>query len=381
MYKTSFNKFNKKTLIFGFIATVATTGSVIGYHEWKKRLPPTTLSATLPYYGFKSEQQKLALSYLMNRSGIKDADVLLNKEVSNSSELANSILNFVRQTQQNFTIRTGNQERWDVQISDRMKDTSEQPKVLDALKELNMLDAVHPVFKHRDVICILGATKSTMVLRLEYAGNLFAKGDLPANWLVLLAGERYVTSDKNGVSIDGSQEELLDLSAKLGKDSKALTETDLMRSAYIASNLYNKLPTEIIDTPKRDLPRPTTETTVIELCGWLKKHPEIESITFVSNQPHVEYQKAIIVQVFEQQGVKLKIEVVGPAIQVTDNNIESKIKDSVGALGSQIWASTPGVLDALGIDACDPRLSEEFFALFKKQPLIYNNLKNKCKPN
>ena len=369
--------FNQRAIVFGFIATVAATGSVVGYNIWKK---PGTVNATLPYYGFKTEQEKRALSYLMTQAGIKNVDNLLNKKASDSSELAKAILDFVRLTQQNFTVRTGTQERWDVQTSDWMKNVAEQPKILDALKTLKMLDAVMPVFKQRDVICILGARKGTMVIRLGFAGDLYAKGELPANWLVLLAGERYVTSDKNGVSIDGSQEELSDLSKTLNKDVTALTETDLMRAAYTASVLFDKLPTEIIDTPKRDLPRPTTETTVIELCGWLRKHPEIKSITFVSNQPHVEYQKAIIAQVFEQQRIKAQVEVIGSEIQVADNSMEAKVKDSVGALGSQIWASTPGVLDALGIDTCEPRLSEEFLGLFKKQPLIYNNLKNKCKP-
>jgi hypothetical protein len=393
---------SNKVLMFSFIVATAgllTYGGLTAYNAWKNSAPATTLMATLPRYGFSSAAQQDALIYLMQQSGI-ETDQLLNQKVYNHIELAEKILEFVRLTQANFTIRTGKQERWDVQPQDWMKNPAEQDKILAALEALKMFAAVTPGFTERDATVILGARKSAMVDRLKYAADLYISNKLPTKWLVLLAGERYVTFDKDGVSIDGTEQELLKLSSDLQKDIKSLTETDLMRMAYKDSGLFDKLPTEIIDTPKGDLPRPTTETTVIALCDWLRNHPEIKRLTFVSNQPHVQYQKAIIGQVFKQQNtnevdleaereliarvfkqqkIDVEFEVIGPAAKETASK-ETKIKDGIGALGSQLWAQTPGVFDDLGIDTCNPSLRDQLTELFKKQPLIYNNLVNKCTP-
>ena len=368
--------------MFGIVATSLVAGG--SFYAWGQdsHRQSQNMNSALNSYGFKTTKQKEALRFLMQKSGIKDTNALLDSTASNPNALSKTILDFVRETQDKFTVRTGKQERWDVQTSDWMKDSAQQPKILEALTTLNMMDAVAPTFKKRDVICILGASRSVMVSRLDYAGDLFVEDKLPSHWLVLLAGERYVTADKNGVSVDGSEQELAAIGDKLGKNVAAITETDLMRTAYQASKLYNKLPTVVIDTPRRDLPRPTTETTVTELCDWLKKHPEVKSITFVSNQPHVDYQKAIISQVFERQGVSIKFEVIGSVYNASVvSNDADKINYILQALGSRIWASTPEVLDALGLDMSNPQLRAEYMELYKKQPLIYNNLAAKFKPN
>lgn len=297
--------------------------------------------------------------------------------------MSRAILRLVSETQDKFTIRTGKQEGWDVQTSDWMKDPAQQEEILSALAILDMMNAVPPLLEKRDVICVLGASRSVMASRLEYAGELFTEGKLPAKWLIMLAGERYVTPNKNGVLVDGSIEELDVLATKLGKKVATLTETDLMKDAYESSKLYGKFPGHdvLIDTPRGNLPRPTTETTVTELCDWLKQHPEVQDLTFVSNQPHVDYQKAIIAQVFEKQGVKVTFEVIGPEYRTgLVNNDADKINYVAQALGSRIWAATPEVMDAIGLDMSDPDLRAEFKKLYEKQPLIYSNFEAKQSP-
>lgn len=373
------NLLRRKSLMFALAATTLAVGGTL-YSFDQYSCHPRNLNAALDYYGFKAPEQKQALRVLMQKAGVKDADALLDRRAENQAALSRSILDLVRETQDKFTIRTGKQERWDVQASDWMKDPTQQRQVLSELDILNMMDAVPPSFKKRDVICVLGASRSVMVSRLDYAGALFTEGKLPAHWLIMLAGERYVTRDKNGVSVDGSEEELSELATKVGKNVATLTETDLMKAAYEASKLYGKFPDHdvLIDTPRRNLPRPTTETTVTELCDWLKQHPEAQDITFVSNQPHVDYQKAIIAQVFEKQGVKVKFEVVGPEYRTgLVNNDADKINYVMQALGSRIWAATPGVMDAIGLDMSDPELRAEFKKLYEKQPLIYSNFEAK----
>jgi cellobiose-specific phosphotransferase system component IIB len=374
------NLLRNKSLVFGTVATtLAAGGSLYAYENYARRYP-RNLNSALDYYGFKDPEQKKALRFLMQKAGIKDDDALLDRRAENQAALSRSILGLVSETQDKFTIRTGKQERWDVQTSDWMKDAAQQKQIISALEILNMMDAVPPALKKRDVICVLGASRSVMVSRLEYAGELFTEGKLPAHWLIMLAGERYVTPDKNGVRVDGSEEELSTLATKIGKNVATLTETDLMKDAYESSKLYGKFPDHdvLIDTPRRNLPRPTTETTVTELCDWLKQHPEVQDITFVSNQPHVDYQKAIIAQVFEKQGVKVKFEVVGPAYRADlVSNDADKINYVMQALGSRIWAATPEVMDAIGLDMSDPELRAEFKKLYEKQPLIYSNFEAK----
>ena len=127
----------------------------------------------------------------------------------------------------------------------------------------------------------------------------------------------------------------------------------------------------LIDTPKGDLPRPTTETTVIELSKWLKKHPEYTSLSFVSNQPHVYYQAAVIKEILRRQGLEdtVKVDVIGPSITAA-----TSMKDITGALGSRIWASTPPIIQVLGLETQNPDLLQRYQTLYKTQPLVYKNV-------
>jgi Holliday junction resolvasome RuvABC DNA-binding subunit len=375
-----------KFFLFGTIAIV--TAKTIGLASssltniWPSQtaFQPKNLYVTLDYYGFKKPEQKEALRYLMKISGIKNTDELLTRKINNSHELVDNLLSLVSATQDKFTIFSGKQERWDVRTSDWMKDNKNQFKVIEALKRLKMLDNVPPEFNTTKAICILGASTNAIITRFEYLEYLINLNILSSDWLILIAGERYATPDRNGDLIDGKFKDLTLLAKNLGKDVSQLTETDLIFNLYKNSKIYNKVATQIIDTPKKKLPRPTTETTVIELTKWLKKHPEVNRISFISNQPYVKYQQAIIAQVFEQEKIYIEFEVIGPEYKapILNNQAADKIKYIVGALGGHIWASTPGIIDKLAVDI-EPRLVEHLLSIYAKQPLIYNNLENKYK--
>lgn len=368
------------TWMYGILAATFIASS--SYANMPAQKYPSDLNAALDYYGFKTAKQKQALRYLMKKADIKNADTLLDKKAANKDELGKLILDFVRETQDKFTVRSGKQERWEVQTPDWMKNSAEQEQILSALETLDMTRAVEPAFIKPDAICILGSTRSGMVSRLNYAGELLEANKLSANWLIMLAGERYVTPDKNGNKLDGNVQELEKLAAKSSKNVSQLTETDLMKAAYESSSLYGKFLNKdvLIDTPRRGLPRPTTETTVKELCGWLKQHPDVREIVFVSDQPHVAYQQAIIEQVFEKEEVRLKFETIGPKCNAEKfNNKIDKLYYILQALGSRVWAETPTVMRAIGFNIADPNvnnnLKSAYMALYEKQPLIYNNLK------
>lgn len=358
-----------KQILTSFIAAATLIASSVVH--------PMSLWQLLDAYGFSRSEQKQAIVYLLEQSGVQEADVWLHTSHKTPDELLANIIKFLEITQKNFTIRTGVQERWDIDPAQWMMVKENQQDILVALTALGLTNAVAPTFKQRDVICILGARNSAMQTRLAYAGGLYANRELPAAELVLLAGERYVTFDKEHISIDGTEVELSTLAKKIGKsDVKEITETDLIYEAYIHSELFGKMPVTVIDTPRGNLPRPTTETTIIELIRWLRKHPEVRSITFVSNQPHVEYQKAVIEMVFKRENMDTKIEVIGPEFKLAaDKDRATYIKDLVAALGSQIYAVTPGIVEKLDLDVDDPSLKARFIELYKKQPLIYNSVK------
>ncbi|HSX20991.1 MAG TPA: hypothetical protein VLG38_07725, partial [Gammaproteobacteria bacterium] len=189
-------------LALGVAATIAVGGLLYAYKNYTPRYP-SNLNRVLDYYGFKTPEQKEALRFLMQQSGVKETDALLDGTAENQTALSRSILAFVSETQNKFTIRTGKQERWEVQTPDWIKDPALQKQILSALEILNMMDAVPPKFERRDAVCILGATRSTMVSRLSYAADLFLSNKLPANWLIMLSGERYVTPDHGGNRVDG----------------------------------------------------------------------------------------------------------------------------------------------------------------------------------
>lgn len=365
----------KKALLFSLLAT---SFAVIA-----SPVQPINLYSALDYYGITTPEQKQAIRYLMQQAEIPNANAILDTKTKNSDELFQQIQQFVTATQQKFTMRSGNQERWEITIPAWMQDTATAPQILASLNALNLIAAQPPKFTHTDALIIFGATGSTMNTRLKYAADLITTNQINATWLIFLVGERYVTLDQNGISLDGTQESLEPLAKSLHKTVDKLTETDLAKNLYRNSALYNKIPMIFIDTPRGLLSRPTTETTLLELCKWLKAHPEVARITFVSNQPYIGYQTAITDAVLKNQKIMLDYEVIGPDIAASSvhKNQAYTIRSAVEALGTQIWAQTPAVVEALELHVNDSKQWQEFVELYKKQPLIYSELLKFQEPN
>ena len=327
----------------------------------------SSLWEILDYYGFTQPDQKRALAFLMKESGALKSNETFQEvfpQREDPSLLFKDILHFVSVTQKYFTIRTGTQERWEIQSPPWIKE--HRPEILRALRKLGITEAISPSLHRSDVICILGSTFPNMSARLAYTARLFHAGKLKAKHLVLLAGERKAT-----ISIDGKFEQLLAIAKKYNiSDLSHLTETHLIQEAYYRSRLFNQLPVTVIDTPAGNLPRPTTETTAQAFCQWLKKHPSWQTVTFISLQPNVKYQEAILRGVFKREKVSATFEVIGDKVDLNQTNLHALI----GALGSQIWAKTPEVIAKVHIKTRDQKLIKAFKELYLKQPLIYKNV-------
>lgn len=325
-----------------------------------------SLSELLKNYRFESTVQKEAVQDLFQKSGVipagKTWDDVFPKR-SNKLELVQDVLTMVQETQAKFTLRKGIQERWQVSPLEWM--AQEPEKIMKNLEMLGFVKEIVPQQKTVDAICILGATLPTMEKRITYVNQLIQAG-IQANAIILLAGERYITA-----GVDGAEEKLRDIAYQQKVvDFHQLTETHLIKYAYENSPLSRlKIPVHVIHTPKRDLPRPTTQTTLEELIQWLKNHPEIKTIMFVSNQPYVNYQKAIVETVFQHCGVVLPFEMVGSS--ASEN---AKVQSLIEGLGSYLYAATPLVLKKIGVSFGAEPIQTTLKKLYAQNPLVYRVL-------
>ncbi len=338
-------------------------------------LPETSsLWEELSSYGFETTEKKVALLSLLKLSGVTDAEELLKSSTNDPNVMFERLINLVEQTQKHFVIRTGTQERWEYDPAEWMQKVEDQEEIIRLLATLGVTGAVNSSFDEREAVVVLGARKSTMDLRAEYVSSV-----LPCQHVVLLAGERYVTLDNKNASIDGTLAELKELAESKNKDISKLTETDLIQEAYKKSTAYtkhNKHEFVVIDTPRGDLPRPTTETTTKELLEWLKQNPDIKKVTFISNQPHVAYQEAVIREVMFQQNFDIEFEVIGPEYNIRNFvNKGQAVKELVGALGAYIFAQTPAIVRKFGFENISSDSYERFKELYKSNALVYKGFK------
>lgn len=319
-----------------------------------------SLNTALEYYGFNEPAQKEALKYLFERAAITlpptTAGDTFTSSITNQ-ELITALIAMVKETQAKFVIRQGAQERWETKPLAWMHEETE--KMVAALTTLGFITMVQPSKNQADLICLLGAAKGRMRDRMAFANNLLEQG-VTADAIIMLTGERYVTA-----GVDGTEEELTALAKALHLESwKKLTETDIAKDLYAHSDLQNHgIAWYVIDTPKGDLPRPTTLTTTLALMEWLHEHPEVHHIIFVSNQPYVLYQEAIIRPII---GDTVTFEMVGSAVEKATN-----VPPIIEGLGSFLWAKTPQVLNDLQIPITEVADRQDLEQLYAKSPSLY----------
>lgn len=320
------------------------------------------LRDTFPEYGYIDARQEKSLEYLCEQAQVLPKGQTLSEKFpkrSTSSELLKDTVEFIELTQQHFWLRKKGEERWQAQAKSWMLKPSEATFL--ALKDLDMVDEVLPKNHLPDVICVLGGPMGTMENRLGFLAKLLNSEQLGAKHIVLLAGERYVSEN-----IDGSKKYLQNLAKKLGhKDFKTLTETDLIKEAFKNSGIKGYDVT-VIDTPKGNLLRPTTETTTLELVKWLKTRP-YKSVLFISNQPYVLYQQAVIAEVLQAENCRVDFSVVGA-------KAEFNAQALMESLGSYLWAKTPQVVRQMRMKSSDEEVIKRFKSLYQKNPVISQHL-------
>jgi hypothetical protein len=326
-----------------------------------------SLNKALDYYGFISPKQKEAVQTLFQQSSIIPVGMTLDQVFllrDTQEEVANDIIDVLEATQRKFIVRSGVQERWEAKALAWMG--QDKDETLSSLRTLGFVDPIAPKQKKVDAVCILGAAAPRMADRINYLDYLMQSG-LTTKAVILLSGERYVIK-----GVDGTKEELIQIANKAGlEDWTKLTETDLIKEQYRNSALYNSndIDVYIVDVPKGNLPRPTTQSTVLELTNWLKTHDGIRNIVFVSNQPYVHYQRAIIDAIFKANKVHVKYEVVGSEAKALDN-----LQPILEGFGSYVWAATPTVFSEMGIQIKNELIKKLLKELYANHPLIYKTI-------
>lgn len=354
-------KFFNKKVFLGSVISIALICLIWFVHKDKG----LSLWDALDHYGYEQAYQKDALDYLCHEAHILPEGQSLKEHFpkrQNRDELLSDIIEFVKLTQSHFWMRSKTTERWEVKPKGWM--LAKKPETLKALKELGMIDEIPPKNAHPDAITILGSTFEIMKTRIGYLENLYQSHKISTKHLVLLAGER-----KSSIGVDGSEQELNDIAKKLGLPSSLeLMETHLIKEAYEKSRLFNKLETHVIDTPAGHLPRPTTETTTLYFIKWLRLHQDVKSVLFVSNQPYVKYQGAVIDEVFKSEGYAVDFRIAGP--KASDPLSTQTLVES---LGSYIWAKTPDVIRKMSLKV-NAKNMEQLKELYRNNALIYRNV-------
>lgn len=332
----------------------------------KSKSQITNVRHLLNHLGFVTAEQQNALILVFRRFGVSEEELgkIFNQEIHSEDDLLEALLNLAQLSQDYLARRKG--ERWETAPKDGIEEGDLQ--LLAAAESLNLFSEVKPTFDHPDAICIMGARKAFMDERLKYAGHLLQQGNT-TKYLLLAGGERKATPKPE---IDGSPEYIAKLASEFGIAADQVTEMHLMRKAYLEQkNVYpalgNVTPAEF-NAQAVNGKRPTSENNIIELCNWLREHPELRSLYIVSNQFYVEYQAAIIKTVLAQQGVNIEVAVIGSKFDFAKNPT-IKIHNILGELGTQIWAKVLNLCLELDIHSKDENKLQHFEKLYAGMPI------------
>jgi hypothetical protein len=298
------------------------------------------------YYGFCSTEQKKAFAFLLKKTGLNIKNPVIKGHLAPLDLW--KIMTLVQQTQQQWVRRTHGKERWDVV-------KKEYPQsMLSHLRILGLVDAHLSTSPASDAICVLGSTGPSMNKRLQCLEHGMETGLFRPKNILLLSGERPLHPGVDGPEYD-------DLIKKKGN---CLVQNGLERD--LLQHLYDsnapagrKCPVTMIHGEKGSLPRATTESTIKTLLNGLKKNPDIKTITFISSQPHVLYQKAIILSVLQSCNSPIHAQFVGAASGIS-------VDEALSALGSYIWAVTPSILSRMSLPKLSTTGQKKCQAFFKE---------------
>lgn len=194
----------------------------------------------------------------------------------------------IEQTQKHWLRKPG-QERWDIE----QYVTDNERQIRSIFDSLGMVKALVPQYQEYDYVFILGALFGRIKTRLDYAIELFQQG-IRFKKLVFLGGARPVVP-KQGENLE-NYAKVLGLDQI--NDDEPQTEAEIMKLVYNYAQMpegMKDIPVEFIDVPMvttdSGVRRPATEDII---NGWLAGNQPSGRCLFISNQPYVGFQDAVV---------------------------------------------------------------------------------------
>lgn len=200
-----------------------------------------------------------------------------------------SLTDIVEKTQNGF-LRPADKDRW--QLTEKFTQTQKNgSKILS--KNLGLVDAVNPLYTVYDHLIILGSTATTAYERLIDLVSLWKQG-IRSDALVFLGSERPLDQEYE------SAQTILELIGNFSQGKEGIAQKLPRTETELLLFLWNHItvPTDlalvqpiIINAPMNGTKRATTADTIVH---WLKTNPKVGRCLFISSQPFVGYQDAVI---------------------------------------------------------------------------------------
>jgi hypothetical protein len=265
------------------------------------------------------------VSYIIPSSYLLDEH---NKPTAELSQLLNilnikhdgTLASIVKETQQHW-LRQAGKERW--QVDEICADKKDE--ILKISQMLGQLDEIAPTKTHYRYAVILGATAKRVRTRLAYLIELYKKG-IQFDEIIMLGSDRPLDAEiENEVMLLDTKNP--DLACKTNwtfNGALPKTEFEMLKFIYDQADLpaqFKAVPTQIINTPmiknsNGTMRRPTTEDTI---KTFLSLNPKSGDCLFISNQPYVSYQDAVVRTYLPQE---FNLETVGSCASPTLRNAE-----------------------------------------------------------
>lgn len=264
----------------------------------------------------------------------------------------------IKMTQRELFARKPGEERWQMPTGAWIENADNKEAIQAIISNLELRNEVRPKNLKPDVVCVLGATTTSVRFRMNYAKILIdsAKEDerVCPTILCSLSGERVATKE-----VDGGEAYVKLVAEKNHIALEEVTEGHLMDDVYRSmrgeinkQSPFSMLPYQNIYTPKpTGKARPDAIDTSTELCRQIKnkkiknKHNEaieIKSILFISSAPHIKTHEESLRTVFKEHLPEVQFEVVG------SGNLLESAKTVMSSLGGALFGGYVRVAHALG---------------------------------
>jgi hypothetical protein len=222
-------------------------------------------------------------------------------------EIQEQTLPSIVEATQKSWLRKDGIERWEIS---EFYTQNQQREIADLCDKMGFFQEVQPKERHYNYCCILGAALPTARARILYAKELWERG-IRFDQIILLTGDR---------DLDDRIDKVPELEVYPHNEAAAI---GLLYRILPLPDEMKDVPMTLIETPKIGSKRPSTSDTVAQ---WMNQNPQPGTCLFVSNQPWIKYQRAVVEP---QMRKAISFEVVGPQASTSYRKRASVMLDNI----------------------------------------------------